>query len=350
MAGPLAGLRVIEVGGVGPAPFCAMMLADAGAEVVRITRPGGRSARDPAKDILSRGRAEQQAIDLRSDEGAERVRALCRDADGLVEGFRPGVMESLQLGPERLLAENPRLVYGRMTGWGQAGPRARQPGHDINYIGVAGALHAFGRAGQKPTPPANLVGDFGGGGMMLAFGMTAALLAVARGEGGRVVDCAMVDGAALQTAMMWSLRAEGRWRDERGVNLLDTGAPFYDTYETSDGRFVALGALEPDFYAALLRGLGLEHDPLFDRQMDEARWPSMRERLVAIFGSRTRQAWMDVFEGRDACVSPVLSMAETLEDPHIVARKTFVELGGVVQPAPAPRFSDPSELGSKTPD
>lgn len=342
MTAPLAGVRIVEVGGVGPVPFCGMMLADAGAEIIRIDRPGGHAMRDPSMDILSRGRVRRETIDLRDPEGSVRIRGLVAEADGLIEGFRPGVMESLGLGPEPLLALNPRLVYGRMTGYGQDGPRARAAGHDINYIAVAGALHAFGRAGTKPIAPVNLVGDFGGGGMMLAFGMTAALLAIGRGGEGRVIDCAMVDGVALQTSMMWSLRAEGRWRDERGTNLLDSGAPFYDTYETADGRFVAVGALEPPFYRALIEKLGLADDPLFKRQMDEALWPAMRQRLTALFLTRTRDEWVQAFDGADACFSPVLSMAEAASDPHNLARGTFQNVDGIVQPAPAPRFSKAS--------
>jgi alpha-methylacyl-CoA racemase len=340
MSRPLSGIRIVEIGGIGPAPFCGMMLADAGAEVIRIDRPGHIAGRDPAKDILSRGRT-RISIDLKDPGGVAEIRALCREADGLIEGFRPGTMERLGLGPEILLVDNPKLVYGRVTGWGQHGPQADVAGHDINYIALAGALHGFGRAGGKPTPPANVVADFGGGGMMLAFGMTTALLAVARGEPGSVIDCAMIDGAALQTALIWSLRAEGRWQDERGVNLLDTGAPFYETYETADGKFVSVGALEPAFYAALLRVLGLGEDPLFAQPMDQSRWPAMKDRLTELFRSRSREDWVDAFDGIDACVAPVLSLEEATRHPHNVARNTFVEVDGIVQPAPAPRFSNP---------
>jgi alpha-methylacyl-CoA racemase len=340
---PLSGLRIIEMGGIGPGPFACMMLADAGAEVVRIDRPGATWLRAPANDILGRGRARREVVDLRSEKGLAVARALIADADGLVEGFRPGVMEALGLGPDPLRAENPRLVYGRMTGWGQSGPRAQVAGHDINYIATAGALHAFGRAGDKPTPPCNVVGDFGGGGMMLAFGMTAALLAVARGETGRVVDCAMVDGAALQTSVIWSLRAEGRWRDERGVNLLDSGAPFYDSYETADGRYVAIGALEPAFYAALLKVLGVANEAIFARQMDETLWPAMRDRITTLFRERTRDEWVRAFDGIDACFAPVLSLDEAVADPHNRERGTFIESQGMIQPAPAPRFSAPMQ-------
>ncbi len=342
MAGPLTGLRIIEIGGIGAAPFCGMMLADAGAELVRVDRPGAPSLRNPDKDILLRGR-RHVTLDLKTADGVARVRDLCRDADGLIEGYRPGVMERLGLGPDILLADNPRLVYGRMTGWGQDGPQAAVAGHDINYIALSGLLHAFGRAGGKPTPPANVAGDFGGGGMMLAFGMSSALLAVARGQPGQVIDCAMIDGAALQTALMWSLRAEGRWRDERGVNLLDTGAPFYDTYATADGKYVAIGALEPAFYAALLDVLGLSGDPDFAAQMDEMRWPAMGARLTDLFAERTRDAWVDAFAGREACFAPVLSLEEARRHPHNLHRGTYVEPGGQVQPAPAPRFCRPPE-------
>lgn len=337
MPGPLAGIRILEIGGIGPAPFCGMMLADAGAQLIRIDRPGGESMRDAATDILSRGRSRIM-LDFKNPDHVAELRSLCGDADGLIEGFRPGVMERLSLGPDVLMADNPKLVYGRMTGWGQDGPEATTVGHDINYLALAGVLHGLGRAGEKPTPPANLVGDFGGGGMMLAFGMCAALLAVARGGQGTVIDCAMVDGAAIQAALLWSLKAEGRWRDERGTNLLDTGAPFYDTYETADGRFIAVGALEPSFYAALVRTLGLADDPAFAHQMDEATWPAMRAALEAAFRVRTRDDWTAIFAGTDACVSPVLTMDEARHHPHNVARRTFIEEGGIAQPAPAPRF------------
>jgi alpha-methylacyl-CoA racemase len=339
MAGPLQGLRIIEIAGIGPGPFAGMMLADHGAEVIRVERPNappGMAA--PKTDILLRNR-RSVAINLKDPAGAAVLRDLARSADGLIEGFRPGVMERLGLGPDILLAENPRLVFGRMTGWGQTGPLAKAAGHDITYIAVAGALHAYGRAGEKPTPPANMVGDFGGGGMMLAFGMVSALLHAQRTGEGQVVDCAMVDGAAVLMSMIWSFRAAGFWRDERGVNLLDTGAHFYETYETADHKHVAVGAIEPQFYAELRRLAGLADDTELDGQMAFYAWPSMKEKLAAVFRTRTRDEWAALFDGTDACVAPVLSMKEAPHYAHNVARGTFIEADGVTQPAPAPRFS-----------
>ena len=341
MAGPLEGLRIIEMAGIGPGPFACMMLADHGAEVIRVERPGGVQAGpagDPAKDVLLRSR-RTIAVDLKSAKGITIVRDLVRSADGLVEGFRPGVMERLGLGPDVLMADNPRLVYGRMTGWGQFGPYAAAAGHDINYIALAGALHAFGRAGEKPTPPINMVGDFGGGGMMLAFGMVSALLHAQKSGEGQVIDCAMTDGAALLMSMIWTFRAQGTWRDERGVNLLDTGAHFYDTYETADGKFISIGSIEPQFYAALLKAAGLADNPKFGRQMDESQWGELKSRLTQIFLTKTRDEWCGLMEGRDVCFAPVLSLAEAPGHPHNVARRTFVDSADVTQPAPAPRYS-----------
>ncbi len=333
--GPLAGLRIVEVAGIGPGPFAGMMLADHGAEVIRVDRPG---ARIDARDPLLRSRT-LIGVDLKSADGVAVVRDLCRSADGLIEGFRPGVTERLGLGPDVLLADNPRLVYGRMTGWGQTGPYAAAAGHDINYIALAGALHAFGRAGEKPTPPINMVGDFGGGGMLLAFGMVSALLHAAKTGAGQVIDAAMTDGAALLMSMIWGFRANGIWSDERGTNLLDTGAPFYDTYATADGQWIALGSLEPQFYAELRRLTGLDADPAFDAQMDRGGWPVLREKLTALFLTKPRAAWCDLLERTDVCFAPVLSMAEAPAHPHNAARATFVDAGGVTQPAPAPRYS-----------
>ena len=339
MAGPLTGLRILEIAGIGPGPFAGMMLADHGAEVVRIERPGAPAGMGASHtDILARSR-KAVAIDLKSAEGVAVVRDLARSADGLIEGFRPGVMERLGLGPVVLLGDNPKLVFGRMTGWGQTGPMAKQAGHDIDYIALAGALHAYGRAGEKPTPPINMVGDFGGGGMFLAFGMVSAILHAQRTGEGQVVDCAMVDGAAVLMSMIWSFRAAGFWRDERGVNMLDTGAHFYDTYETADGKYLAVGAIEPQFYAELRRLAELDQDADLDGQMDFFAWPALKEKLQAVFRTRSRDAWMSVFEGTDACVAPVLSMTEAPHHPHNVARGTFVKIEGVMQPAPAPRFS-----------
>jgi len=334
---PLAGLRIVEMAGIGPGPFCGMMLADHGADVIRIDRGAPPGFSDPAKDPLLRSR-RSIALDLKTPQGIAAVRRIVATADGLIEGFRPGVMERLGLGPDALLADNPRLVYGRMTGWGQDGPLAQEPGHDINYIALSGALHAFGRAGDKPAPPINMVGDFGGGGMLLAFGMLAALLHARRTGEGQVVDAAMTDGSALLMSMIWGFRAMGRWGDARGTNLLDGGAPFYDTYETGDGRWIAVGAIEPGFYAALRRVLALD-DPLWNRQFDPAAWPAMRDALAALFRTRTRDAWVAAFAGAEACVTPVLDFNEAAAHPHNDHRGTLTGAAGIMQPAPAPRYS-----------
>ena len=340
-AGPLAGLRIVEFAGIGPGPFCGMMLADHGAEVIRIDRAsGGRGGSQPIsnKDVLARGR-KSIALNLKSEEGIALARKLCASADGLIEGFRPGVMERLGLGPEVLLGDNPRLVYGRMTGWGQTGPYAPYAGHDINYIALAGALAHFGRAGGKPTPPINMVGDFGGGGMMLAFGMVSALLNVARGGQGQVIDAAMTDGTAVLMAMIHGMSNQGVWREDLGANLLDTGAHFYDVYETADGKFVSIGSIEPQFYAELRARLGLAEDTDFDAQMRPAQWPVLKDKLAAIFRAKTRAEWDALLEHSDVCYAPVLTMSEAREHPHNVARKTFVDVADSPQPAPAPRYS-----------
>ncbi len=331
MAGELEGIRIIELAGLAPAPFAAMMLADHAAEVIRIERAGHPHPIQPDKDILRRNRAEILTLDLKDPADVERVRALAREADGLIEGFRPGVMERLGLGPEVLHADNPRLVYGRMTGWGQEGPLAQAAGHDINYIALAGNLHGYGRAGGKPVPPVNAVGDFAGGGMLLAFGMLAGILSARSTGKGRVVDCAMVDGAALIAAQTWSLLAAGMWKDERGANLLDGGAAFYDSYECSDGKFVAIGAIEPQFFALLKEKLGLGSS-----QFD----PALRDELTATFRQRPRAYWCALLEGTDACFAPVLSMAEAPQYPHLAFRATFGNKNGLIQPAPAPRFKE----------
>jgi alpha-methylacyl-CoA racemase len=335
MAGPLTGINIIEFAGLGPGPFCGMMLADQGATVTVLHRPG--SPPDP-RLALSRSRNLVE-IDLKSAEGIETARKLVKEADGLIEGFRPRVMERLGLGPDVLLADNSALVYGRMTGWGQYGSLAASAGHDINYISLSGALHAFGRAGEKPTPPANMVGDFGGGGMMLAFGMVSALLHAKTGGTGQVIDCAMTDGSAALMAMIFDFHNIGHWRDERGVNMLDSGAHFYDTYETSDGKFVSIGSIEPQFYAKLRQAAGLEDDTDFDAQMDQRQWPALKEKLTILFKTKTRTQWCDLMEGTDICFAPVLSLAEAKEHPHNVERQTFVDVGGMMQPAPVPRYS-----------
>lgn len=343
MPGPLHGIRIVELAGIGPGPFCGMMLADHGAEVIRVDRlaPGGnpngpvaRSNRDP----LLRSRINM-VLDLKSPDDIARLRDLLKTADGMIEGFRPGVIERLGIGPDVLLADNPNLVIGRMTGWGQTGPYAAAAGHDINYIALSGVLGALGRAGEKPTPPINLVGDFGGGAMMLAFGMVSALLGVKNGAPGQVIDCAMTDGSALLMSMMWGFRATGMWGDTRGTNMLDTGAAYYDTYETSDGKFVSIGSIEPQFYALLRDKLGITDEALFDAQHDRSQWPAQKERLTAIFKSKTRDEWCDLMEATDVCFAPVLAWAEVVEHPHNRARGTFIEVNGVIQPAPAPRYS-----------
>lgn len=337
MAGALEGLRIVELAGIGPGPFAAMMLADHGAEVIRVKR-AGPARRSESQDALLRSR-RTLTVDLKSEDGLGLVRDLIASSHGLVEGFRPGVVERLGLGPEDMLKLNATLVYGRITGWGQSGPYAQEAGHDINYIALSGALDTFGREGQKPTSAINMVGDFGGGGMLLAFGMVTALLSAARTGKGQVVDCAMVDGVNLLMNMIWSFRAMGIWKDERGTNLLDTGAPFYDTYETSDGRFIAVGAIEPQFHAALMIGMGLDPTEHAATQNDRSLWPERKRQYAEIFLTRSRDEWCAILEGKDACFAPVLTMAEAPSHPHNVARDAFVTLNGVTQAAPAPRFS-----------
>jgi alpha-methylacyl-CoA racemase len=336
--GPLNGVRVIELASLAPAPFGCMILADLGADVLRVDRAErcGPQARVPT-DPLSRGR-RSIGLNLKDQAATDLLLRLTEGADVLVEGFRPGVAERLGFGPEVCAARNPRLIFARMTGWGQDGPLAPTAGHDIDYIAISGALGPIGRAGERPVPPLNLVGDFGGGGMLLAMGILAALVERGTSGTGQVIDAAMVDGSALLTSFLYGMLAAGGWQDRRGSNLLDGGAPFYDTYVCADGGCVAVGALEPQFYAALLAGLGLT-DAGLPAQHDRAGWPVLRERFAAAFASRTRDAWAQVFAGTDACVSPVLSLTEAPVHPHAAARGAFVEVGGVVQPAPAPRFS-----------
>lgn len=340
--GPLQGIRIVEFAALGPAPMGTMLLADLGAEVLRIERKtsGSRPTAelfDPALDILNRNR-RVVALDLKRPEAIETVLRLIEGADALIEGFRPGVMERLGLGPEVCLARNPRLVYGRMTGWGQSGAFAHAAGHDINYLSLSGALHAIGEPGRKPVVPLNLVADGGGGAMLLALGVLAGLLE-ARGSGrGQVVDAAMTDGAALLMSMMYTLKAMGQWQQQRGSNLLDGGAHFYDTYQCRDGRWISVGAIEPQFYALLLEKTGIT-DPDFQQQWDRSRWPRLKEKLAAVIAQRTRDEWCAVFDGTDACVAPVLDMEEAPRHPHNRSRNTFTEVAGVVQPAAAPRFS-----------
>ena len=344
--GPLQGLRILEFAGIGPGPFCAMVLADLGAEVVRIERRDGPDA-DP-RDFTARGR-RSLALDLKSPAAIAAVLRLAEGADALIEGFRPGVMERLGLGPEACLARNPRLVYGRMTGWGQDGPLAQSAGHDMNYIALTGALWAIGRPDERPVPPLNLVGDYGGGGMLLAMGLLAALLSAGRTGQGQVVDAAMVDGAALLMAPIYALKARGRWRNERGANMLDGAAPWYDTYECADGRWLAVGPIEPQFFAEALRILGLDPARWPDR-MDPARWPALRDALAEAFRARTRDDWAAAFAGTDACVAPVLDLDEAPRHPHLRARGTFLERDGIPQPAPAPRFGGtPATAGAPPP-
>jgi alpha-methylacyl-CoA racemase len=339
--GPLTGIRVIEFAGIGPAPFAGMLLADLGADVVRIDRPGGPPLAafvDPARDPLGRGK-RSMAVDLKHPRAIEVVRRLVGRADVLLEGFRPGVMERLGLGPDTCLDWNPRLVYGRMTGWGQEGPLARRAGHDLAYIAVTGALHAIGPAGGPPAIPVNLVGDFGGGALFLVAGVLAAL--VERGGSGRgqVVDAAIVDGAAALLAQIFGLLAAGVWRDRRGENLIDGGAPWYSVYRTRDGRYLAIAAIEPPFYAELLSRLGLAGDPDLPGQFEVERWDELRDRIARVVATRTREEWTAIFDGSDACVAPVLALGEAPAHPHLAARGTFARAGGMVQPAPAPRFS-----------
>ncbi len=342
MAGPLSGYRIIEVAGIGPGPFGAMMLADMGADVVRVDRAQnvrGEIPSTPSWDVLNRGR-RSIAIDLKNPDGVEALLRLIEGADAIIEGFRPGVMERLGVGPDVCLARNPKLVFGRMTGWGQDGPYAPWSGHDINYIALAGALAHFGRAGEPPTPPLNMVGDFGGGGMLLAFGVVCGLLEASKSGRGQVIDAAMVDGSAVLMAMFHAFRGMGMFdEDRRGTNLLDTGAHFYDVYRCSDGKYISVGSIEPQFYAELLRLTGLQEDPEFAQQMDKALWPVLKGRLERIFHTKTRNEWCAVMEHTDVCFAPVLTMSEAVEHPHNKERATFVEVAGVVQPAPAPRFS-----------
>ncbi|WP_372865676.1 CaiB/BaiF CoA transferase family protein [Spongiibacter sp.] len=334
--GPLAGLRIIEIEGLGPAPFAGMMLADMGAEVISITRKSAPAGAPPRKDISERGK-KSLALNLKSAEGVEVLLKLCESADALIEGFRPGVAERLGIGPEHCRARNAKLVYGRMTGWGQTGPLAHAAGHDLNYISLSGALHAIGRAGEKPVPPLNLVGDFGGGGMFLAFGVMCAIFEASRSGQGQVVDVSMVEGSAALMHMMYSFMAQGAWQDQRGSNMLDGAAHFYDTFETRDGKYVSIGAIEPQFYQLLIELAELDPQT-FAPQMDPSQWPQLKAKLAEVIKTKTREQWCEIMEGSDVCFAPVLSMNEAPEHPHNVARQSYIDVGGVVQPAPAPKF------------
>jgi alpha-methylacyl-CoA racemase len=333
--GPLSGLKIVEFAGIGPGPFCGMLLSDLGADVVRVDRKGGRGG-SPA-DVTSRGR-RSVALDLKSPDSIEAVLKLLESADGLIEGFRPGVMERLGLGPDVVLARNPRLAYGRMTGWGQFGPYAKAAGHDMNYIAITGALHAIGTK-DKPVPPLNLVGDFGGGALYLAFGLLAAVISARETGKGQVIDCAMSDGAASLMAMFYGFKAAGMWKDdERRANMLDGGAHFYDTYQCADGKWISIGSIEPQFYALLLEKTGIT-DPQFQQQMDRGVWDELRGKLGEVIKTRTQAEWCEIMDATDVCFAPVLTLDEAPNHPHNAERQTFVTVEGVVQPAPAPRFS-----------
>jgi alpha-methylacyl-CoA racemase len=356
--GPLAGFRIVEMAGIGPAPFAAMLFADMGAEVIRVDRREttdlGIPGREPKFDVLHRGR-RSIAVDVKADAGREVVKRLVAKADAVIEGFRPGVMERLGLGPDVLMQINPKLVFGRMTGFGQEGPLSQAAGHDINYIALAGVLHGIGRKGEAPVPPLNLVGDFGGGGMFLAFGVVCALLEAQKSGKGQIVDAAMVDGSATLMALMYGMFSQGGWKDERGVNVLDTGAPWYNTYETKDGKWLAVGAIEQRFYAEFIERLCLKMNDL-PKQHDRKGWPDLHRVFTEKIKSKTRDEWEKIFAGSDACVAPILSLGEVADHPHNAARSTFARREGVLQPAPAPRFSrtvpqmgaPPRQLGADT--
>lgn len=335
--GPLEGIKIIEMAGLGPAPFCAMLLSDMGADIIRIDRKSGGNTLGLDYDILNRGR-RSLALDLKNADDIATLFELIEKADGLMEGFRPGVMERLGLGPDACLEKNPKLVYGRMTGWGQEGPLAQVAGHDLNYIALTGALHAIGTQESGPVPPLNLVGDFGGGALYLAVGMLCGLLEAQKSGKGQVVDTAMVDGASHLMAMFYGLKSLGRWSGKRGDNLLDGGAHFYDTYQCADEKWISIGSIEPQFYALLLEKAGID-DPDFKDQYNTANWPQLKEKLESLFKTRTRAQWCDIMEGTDICFAPVLDLDEAPEHPHMKARSTFITRDNILQPAPAPRFS-----------
>jgi alpha-methylacyl-CoA racemase len=350
--GPLSGIRILEFEAIGPGPFCGMLLADMGADVLLIDRPASSGLglkRERWNDVMMRGK-RSVTLDLKSKQGAAAAMELMARADALIEGFRPGVMERLGLGPDAALRRNPKLVYGRMTGWGQDGPMAARAGHDLNYIALAGVLHAFGRKGEAPVPPLNLVGDFGGGGMLLGFGIACALVEARASGKGQVVDAAMVEGASLLATMFSGMLAAGSWKEERGSNILDTGAPWYDVYETRDGKYVSIGSIEAKFYEDLLQRLGLSAQPL-PPQHDREGWPALRKMFSDKFLEKSRDEWCKVFDGSDACFAPVLTFSEAKTHAHNAARKSFVTVGTVEQPAPAPRFSrTPGQIRSAPPE
>ena len=348
--GPLDGKQIIEIAGIGPGPFCAMVLADLGAEVIRVDRASAvpdEFPDGPSMDLLNRGR-DSIAVDLKKEEGVETVLRIVENADALIEGFRPGVAERLGIGPEKCLKRNPKLIYGRMTGWGQYGSYSQMAGHDINYIALSGVLGLIGREDESPVPPVNLIGDFGGGGMLLALGICAALVETTESGKGQVVDAAMTDGSALLATMVHSFAAMGIW-GKRGTNMLDTGAPFYDVYECADGEYISLGSIEPQFYSELMRITGLENEDM-PSQMDRTNWGQAKKRIKEKIRSKSREEWVQLMEGSDVCFAPVLSIDEAIQHPHNRERETFVEISGVMQPAPAPRFSrTPSEISSPPP-
>jgi alpha-methylacyl-CoA racemase len=340
--GPLSGYRIIEIAGIGPGPFAAMMLADMGAEVIRVERAQSVKGAAPATahwDTLLRGR-KNIAIDLKNPQGVEALLQLVEKADAIIEGFRPGVMERLGIGPTECAKRNPKIVFGRMTGWGQDGPYAPLAGHDINYIALAGALAHFSRAGEAPVPPLNMVGDFGGGGMFLAFGVVCALLETQKSGKGQVIDAAMIDGSATLMSMFWAMKSIGMFNENApGTNLLDTGAHFYDVFQCQDDKYISIGSIEPQFYALLLEKTGLTNDPAFAKQMDPSQWPMLKTKLQDVIKQKTQAQWCAIMEGTDVCFAPVLTMTEATQHPHHIARNTFIDIAGVTQPAPAPRFS-----------
>ena len=349
--GPLSSLKILEFAGIGPGPMCAMLLSDMGAEVIRIDRMVKADLglkRDPKKDVMNRGR-RSIAVDLKRPEGVELVLKMIEQADAITEGFRPGVMERLGLGPAVCMTRNKKLVYGRMTGWGQYGPLSQAAGHDINYISLTGALNAVGREGEVPVHPLNLVGDFGGGALYLAMGVLAAIIEAKSSGRGQIVDCAMTDGSASLMSMFYGMKSMGGWSEERGTNAIDTGSHYYNVYETADGKYISIGSIEPKFYQEMLEKTGLVDDDTLADQQDRDNWPDMKARFSEIFKTKSRDQWCQIMEGSDVCFAPVLNMQESIDHPHNIARETFVEVGGVVQPAPAPRFSvTPSEI-SKPP-